>query len=291
MSTHLLIDVSCLAWRSFHAMGDLSYGGVETGVTYGVFRTVLDLMDVYGTSSVAWCFDRGHDKRTVIYPDYKKNRKQPDREPEELEARADLHRQIYRLRTKYLPGVGFKNIFWQDDYEADDVIASICQTLTKQQQAVIVSSDQDLYQLLTPRVSIWNPATQKAITNESFREKWSIDPFLWADVKAIAGCGSDGVPGVVGVGEKTAIKHLCGQLKDTTKAYKSILSSNNLIRRNLRLVRLPMDGIERFELSDDEPSQEAWERVMDELGMRSLRGRRVSRVRKKVENQRSVWRA
>ena len=104
---------------------------------------------------------------------------------------------------------------------------------------VIVSTDQDLWQLLSgDRVTVWNPRTKKMLTEQAFRERWGIGPSQWADVKAIAGCPGDGVPGVPGVGEKTAAKFMAGRLKDTTKAYNRVVEANDLWERNLRLVRL-----------------------------------------------------
>jgi DNA polymerase-1 len=270
----LLLDVSGLCYQSFFAFGDLSHKGIETAVVYGVFRSVFDLQETHATSRLVWCFDRGSWGRKKLYPEYKAKR-QEELSEEEAEARRNLKRQIYRLRTKYLPDLGFRNILWRDGYEADDVIASVCESLPQGEEAIIVSSDSDLLQLLSPgRVSIWVPGRYgRLVTAESFGKQWGISPSQWADVKAIAGCTSDNVRGVFRVGEVTAAKFLTGVLKDSTKTFKSIVAGNDIWRRNLPLVQLPFPGVGTFKLLKDEMDQKAWNRLVNELGFESMRGR------------------
>jgi len=255
-------------------MGELSHEGVKTGVVYGMFRAIIDLQELHATDRVVWCFDRGHDKRSQIWSQYKANRHKQDEDNETKEARRALRQQLYRLRTNYLPAIGYRNVFWQDGYEADDVIASICQDRPRGEEIVIVASDADLYQLLIQGwVSMWNPQKKQAVTAESFSREWGIDPTMWSDVKAIAGCSSDNVKGVKGVGEKTAVRFLTGKLKDTTKAFAAIVANRDVWERNLHLTRLPFKGTERFELVDDCLTRDRWNMLMERLGMKSLVGR------------------
>ena len=276
--TWLIIDVSGLAYRAFHTLGDLSYGGQSTAVLFGIFRDIVNLQDLYATGHIVFCFDGGHDVRTGIYPDYKASRKTKRKEMDEAEreARRGLRRQLYLLRTKHLPAAGFRNVFWQEGYEADDLVASVCCysiEFLRGDEAVIVSSDQDMLQLLSNKVVIYSPHQKRPVTKDSFIKQWGIDPTLWADVKAIAGCDGDDVPGVNGVGEKTAAKFIVGNLKANTKAYAKIVAANKLYKRNLRLVRLPAEGTAKFELSEDLVTRRKWDRVMRSLGMHSLVGK------------------
>ncbi len=266
----LVLDVSNLAYIAVYAFGDLSYEGAGTGAAFGIFRNVLELTDLYSVDGVVFCFDRGHDVRKKIYQEYKGNRL--DRRSETRELHKAVVRQLYRLRTRHLPAMGFKNILWQDDYEADDVMASVCLSLGEHDEAIVVTTDEDLYQSLNQRVIIWNPRRKKPITEESFRASYGIDPALWPMVKAIAGCSSDNVRGVKGVGEKTAIKYLCGSLKPSTVAFQAIVRSNDKIERNLKLVTLPFPGTKTFELKRDRVTVRKWDIVMEELGMKTLRG-------------------
>jgi 5'-3' exonuclease len=157
------------------------------------------------------------------------------------------------------------------------VIASLCRSIlsdSKIDEAIIVSSDQDLYQLLHDRVRIWNPTKAKMITVGSFMKEWTIMPHEWVRVKACAGCRSVNIEGIVGVGEKTAVKWILDDLKPTTKAAKKIRDNIPMYNRNLQLVTLPYPGTRRFILQDDGfVTIENWQALCDRLGMRTLRNR------------------
>jgi 5'-3' exonuclease len=140
-----------------------------------------------------------------------------------------------------LPGMGFKNVFDQNGYEADDLIAWIVNRFPE--NYVIVSSDEDLWQLLRKErgleISQWN--YKELMTEEKFTKKYGLHPRQWAEVKAIAGCSSDNVEGIRGVGEPTAVKFLNKVLKDG-KAKKAIEQGQAVIDRNWNLVTLPFSG-------------------------------------------------
>lgn len=275
MTKWLIIDTTYLAYRSFYSLGDLSYKGISTGVVYGIMKTVLDLIDTFGTSNLVWTFDGGYNKRIEICETYKGNRSLEDKSPEEIEAQKSLKEQIKRMYQEYLPEIGFSNLFRQFGYEADDVIASVCHHLTKDDTAIIVSADNDLYQLLTSRISIWQ-FNRGMMTIDKFKSEFGVSAFQWADVKAIAGCSSDNVIGLKGIGEKTAAKFLAGKLNSSTKAFNTIVYGNSVWRNNLPLVRLPFEGTNTFALHKDDKL--AWDNIWDKLGMKSLmdRGRRTT---------------
>lgn len=272
--TWLLVDSNYLCYRAFHTMGHLSYGGKSTGVIYGFLKEVLTLMDLHCTTDIVFCFDRGCDKREEIYPKYKSSRREryTNATAPEKEARESLETQIHQLRTSILQKIGFQNVFWQWGFEADDLIATLCNQLV-QDQCIIVSSDHDLFQLIGPRVRIWNPHSKKMTSLKTFEREWGISPSQWADVKAIAGCATDDIEGVRGVGEKTAAKFLAGKLKPESSAYNKIVLGNSFWKRNLKLVRLPFPGVLPIELQFDKVTNEKWEAVSRKLGMTSLVGR------------------
>ena len=275
MSTTLLIDVSNMAHRAFYTTGSLSFGGDPTGVLYGLFRDIIEFRELFNADRIAFCFDGGWDKRIEVFPQYKSNRIAHRSEllPEDKELRRELRRQIYRLRNGLLNEAGFRNVFWQEGYEADDIIAWIAENHSH--DFVIVSTDQDLFQcLVEDRVSMWNPITKRSTTQTSFELKYGVCPMQWSMVKAIAGCDGDGVPGIKGVGEKTAAKWIQGKLKPNSKAYEAIALASEHIKFNLQLVRLPFPGCGPFELNDDDVTKRSWDHVMNSLGMKSLIGRR-----------------
>ena len=270
---YIVLDLGYLCYRAFYSTGHLSFEETKTGVLFGVFRDIKTFSELFGSNRFIFCFDSRESKRKAIFPGYKASRKNRYDEMEEDErlAHEELRKQRDFLETRYLPRIGYKNILSQPGYEADDLIAAFCNGLDSDEEAVVVGTDGDLYQILREGVTIWNPAKSKAITAESFTGEWGISPSQWADVKALAGCHTDDVPGLDGVGEKTAVKFLTGTLKPGGVAYSKITAANDLWKRNLELVRLPLPGCVRPEVLQDEVTVEKWQYVMDRLGMSSLR--------------------
>lgn len=269
MRTWLILDCNYLCYRSYHAMGQLSFGDALTGVIFGFLRDIPIFEEVHTTDLIAFCFDYGRSIRCEIYPRYKANRRKELTDEQETSLRS-MQKQMRLLRTKYLHRIGFRNVFLQKGYEADDLIASVVDNLPKGHHAVIVGSDHDLFQLISPRVSLWNPHQKKMYDIAWFRREFRLEPAQWVEVKALAGCTSDNVQGITGVGEKTAIKYLKGKLKPGTIAYERIVSNSALIKLNTRLVELPYKGTMKCKLRRDEVSKEGWSYVTTRLGMHSL---------------------
>jgi DNA polymerase-1 len=115
---------------------------------------------------------------------------------------------------------------------------------------ITASGDQDLYQLLdyTDMYSMPKSTEIKHITRQTFIEKYGITPKEWVKVKQIAGCTSDTVPGIKGVGETTAIKYLLGQLKPKSVKYRDIEAGADIIKRNEWLVKIPLPGTKKYEI-------------------------------------------
>jgi len=265
----LLIDVHNLAWRAFHSTGMLSFQDNPTGVLFGVLREVNRLQFEWAPKAMAFCFDTPTSQRQKDCPTYKANRGNPHDDPDLIEARLKVRLQVIQLRKVILPAIGFRNFFLAKGYEADDLIASICSQY-KKRTILIVSNDHDMLQLLGENVSIWNAHKHKITTAQSFRDEWGISPLQWVEVKALAGCLSDNVHGVPGVGEKTAAKFMRGQLKPNSKAYNAIVTNNDLWERNIRLVRLPYPGTPSFEVFPDATTPKTWQSELTKLGIRSF---------------------
>lgn len=275
----LIVDCSFMCYRSFHVMrhSNLTHKGMSTAVLYGFFKDVAYQIERHGTNVVAFCFDRGKPLRAVDCRTYKSTRQKKRQEytkTERLEYE-QLKQHLKDIRVKYLPDIGFSNIYSQPGYEADDMIALACQAITQMNErhpteGVILSADQDMYQLLSPLVSMHNPTTGKTITNDTFAKTYGIDPSLWANVKAIAGCNSDDVEGIKGVGNKTAIKFLVGALKSSSVAFRAITDNNKVWRKNMPLVKLPYAGAEPVRLRKDNVCPKAWKQFCTRFGFRSL---------------------
>jgi len=272
----LVIDGHNLAWRSFHAIKSqpmMSLDNIRTEVVYIFLSSMIHLQRIHNTKRIVFCFDRKPTKRLKIYPDYKSNRRKRKRERSEKEKEQEKHfrDQLRILRTSILPSIGYKNIFAFKGYEADDIIAKIVKdSIGPKDEAVIISSDHDLFQLLNTQVWVWNPITREAMTSKHFRKSYGIKPKQWAEMKAIAGCSSDFVKGVVGVGDLTALRYLRKELMEHSKAYIDIQNSTEVIARNRELVTLPIAGLPEIKLLPDTLNRENWGKITDKLSIYSL---------------------
>ena len=192
----LVIDCNNLAYRAFYTTGVL-----DLGIVYGFMNQILTLAKDLKSSRFIFCWDSKKNFRKDIMPTYKGNRQEKDEQTKkELEKAFD---QFKMLRTEVLPNLGFANVFVQPGYEADDLIAHVVQRFPD--KYIIVSGDEDLYQLLGEdrfiSTMIYQPIKKNLVTTKSFYEKYGIDPVAWSTVKALAGCTSDNVEGIKGVGK------------------------------------------------------------------------------------------
>lgn len=269
---YLFLDVSYLCHQAFHTVGQqLSHGEIKTGVIYGFLRSLQTMMEYHRTNRFVFCFDYGKSKRKDMYKPYKANRKK-DWGEKEWDLYRELEGQIRMLRKRYLKQIGFRNVFYYKGYEADDVLAQLTRRVKNGSEYVIVSADHDLFQLIRSNVRQFNPTQKKFFTIQFLKQELGITPDMWHMVKAIAGCSSDNIEGIKGVGEKTAIKYLTGNLKETTKAYEAIESSSGeeIIRRNVKLTKLPLKGLPFFRIREDCFDTQGWKDLLKELGMLSM---------------------
>ena len=233
--TTLVIDSHFLAHRAIHTMGALSYENENTGVIFGFLMQIQAYAKIHKTNDIIFCWDSHDSKRKELFPGYK------DRNTGDLteEEKADKKRgfdQFDVIRDEIIPAMGFKNNYFQKGYEADDLIATT--VMYHEKDFVIITADADMYQLLD-FADMWNPTKKKYYTFEDFWAEWGLPPEEWIKIKSFAGCSSDTIPGLPGIGEKTAAKYLRGELKNTTKAYKTLIGGWEVLQRNIELVELP----------------------------------------------------
>ena len=284
--TWLLLDVSYLAHRAMYTTGSLSHKGESTGALYGLFRSVFALRNQFDTDYVCWCFDDRTDNlyRKRDYPPYKVTRSKTSIDPLWKKTKKELNRQINRLRQEILPQAKCPNIGFEKGYEADDVIAwyvwGIQQTM-KDSTAIIVTADEDLFQLVTRNgisVSVYNPSKKKRTTENTFHREHGFSPKLWPAYKSLAGCSSDNIPGIRGIGPKAAGDFL------RLGAYALPPKKRELIERGKEertlfesLASLPYhnDGVPNGELvpeikKDKNESSKEWQDVFRSLGFTSF---------------------
>lgn len=265
----MVVDVSSVAAAAFFAMPKVVRVEVEP-IVWMILRSLRSLEDIHHPDCSIFCFDGGYDRRRELCPSYKKRREDSRRQAPSAERKShrSYRRALYQVRTTHLPALGFRNILQQEGYEADDLIAAVCDAHASfGRQLVLVSSDEDLFQLLSDdRVLIWNHKTKSAITAESFRREKGISPGQWADVKALAGCSTDEVRGVEQVGEKKAIAFLTGKLNQGVVHHR-IIQNHHIWERNLPIVQLPFEGTEvPEEMELDGRLDRPWEKYLSGLG-------------------------
>ncbi|WP_180706199.1 DNA polymerase I [Dickeya aquatica] len=192
----ILVDGSSYLYRAFHAFPPLTNSaGEPTGAMYGVLNMLRSLLQQYHPSRVAVVFDaKGKTFRDALFEDYKSHRPPM---PDELRAQIEpLHRMVRAMGLPLLsvPGV-----------EADDVIGTLAQQAERAGLPVLISTgDKDMAQLVTPNITLINTMNNTILGPDEVCAKYGIPPALIIDFLALMGDSSDNIPGVPGVGEKTA---------------------------------------------------------------------------------------
>ncbi|MBM3311943.1 MAG: DNA polymerase I [Candidatus Aminicenantes bacterium] len=274
--TLYLIDGHALLYRSFYAIQSLSTSaGFPTNAIFGFLTTLRKLLAEAKPGYLGVVFDApGAKARTDVYKDYKAHRKpMPD----------DLQKQIPKLKEVL---AAFRIPVLEDEaYEADDVLGSLARKAEKENfRTVIVSTDKDLLQLVGPEVQVLNPAKGLLLDEAKVRELFGASPGQVVDVLALWGDPSDNVPGVPGIGEKTA-KSLVAEygsldallenlekvknprVREALKAHRDVLEMSR------RLVTIE-SGLEvdfdPARLAVEEPDTEALVRLFRELEFGAL---------------------
>ena len=199
----VIIDGKSVFYRGYYATPNLSTkDGTPTGGVYGFAVMALEIIKRLKPDyvCVAWDSQTNIRSRLALYPQYKAGRKPPP---------PDFYEQIPILH-ELLQGLGWP-LYEADDYEADDLMGAFAkQAGEKGIESYLVTSDLDVLQLVNPHTHIYT--LKKGLSNielfneASFKEKYGIDARQWVDVKALKGDSSDNIPGVAGIGEKTAIE-------------------------------------------------------------------------------------
>lgn len=281
----LVLDCNYLCHRAKYSTGDLSFSGTATGIIYGFLKTVAAFQELFQTPHIVFCWDSITSKREILFSEYKKSRRAVSKAlatREQIKFEEEFRTQMRNLRKIYLKQIGYKNVFVQKGLESDDIIASVCFNLPMKDEAIIISSDKDLYQIIRHNISCFNPQKNKMMTLQGFSKLYGIIPEQWIIVKCLAGCSTDEVPGIKGIGEKTVIKYLQGELNENTKAFQKIKKlKSKYLKINYPLVSLPFKDTKIFQLGFDELSRKGWYEVTKKLGMVSIRDKFPGDIRKR----------
>lgn len=225
-----IIDGKSVFYRGYYAMPNLSTAdGTPTGGVYGFAALSLELFKKLKPDYVCVAWDKPKTnirKRLEIYPDYKAGRKP---------APADFYAQIPILH-ELLEAFSWP-LYELDDYEADDIMATLAHKAAEQDiEVCLITSDLDALQAIGPLVHVY--ALKKGLTNidlfkpETFTEKYGLRVDQFLDLKSLKGDSSDNIPGVPGIGEKTAVQLL--QQYDTLDGiYENLWQVKDSVRKKL----------------------------------------------------------
>ncbi|KYH44344.1 DNA polymerase I [Branchiibius sp. NY16-3462-2] len=281
----LLLDGHSLAYRAFFALPAENFStttGQTTNAVYGFTSMLINVLRDEEPTHVGVAFDVSRQTfRAAEYPEYKAGR---SKTPDEFKGQVSLiHEVLAALRIPYVESEG---------YEADDVIATLTTRAVAEgfDEVLICSGDRDAIQLVSPQVTLLYPrkgvSDLARMTPEAVQEKYGVLPERYSDLAALVGESSDNLPGVPGVGPKTAAKWLgqygdlgglvahVGEIKG--KAGESVREHLDGVLRNRRLNQLLRDL--DLPVTPDDLVRQVWDRdevhrVFDGLEFRVLRDR------------------
>lgn len=276
-----IIDGKSVFYRGYYAMPNLSTGdGVPTGGVFGFATMALELIKKLKPDYVCVAWDKPKTnirKRVEMYPEYKAGRKP---------APPDFYTQIPILHD-LLDAFGWP-LYELDDYEADDIMGTLAvQAEKKGLETLLITSDLDVLQLVTHQVRVY--ALKRGFSNieefhpESFEQKYGLEPTQFLDLKALKGDSSDNIPGVPGIGEKTAIELLkqyntldgvyenLPQIKESTR--KKLESGKELATLSKKIAAIWCDAPMKLNLKEMDGTKidtAALRALLEKLEFRSL---------------------
>lgn len=276
-----ILDGHGLIFRAIFSPGAPLTSPVTREPTRGTYiftRRLLSLVEEHKPAYLAMAMDapRSTTFRRMEYPPYKANRDGTEL-PEDATIQLERIKQIVKVLG--VPMIG------ADTFEADDVIATLADICAgKQVEVVICSADKDMNQLITRDVRQYDPNKEAWIDEKAAAEKWGVPIDRILDVQTLAGDSTDGVPGVRGIGIKTAVElvtqygglggvlHAAQQGELTPARSKAILAADlNLCRRLVELRRdVPTLGWKARDLEFDKLDTQAALPLFRKLGMQSL---------------------
>ena len=282
--TLLVIDGHSMAFRAFYALPVdkfVTAQGQHTNAVYGFASMLIKILEKYQPSHVAVAFDVSrHSFRTEEYPEYKGTR---DATPEEFKGQIELIRDL-------LGAMGIRSLS-REGFEADDFLATLAHRGAQADMRVfVVSGDRDSFQTVTDTVTVLypglTPGDLREMTPERIEDKYGVPPYRYPEIAALVGEASDNLPGVPGVGPKTAaqwinrfdgLDNLLENADQVTgKRGEALREHVDDVRRNRRLNHLLTDMDLECELDDlrrDVTDRQSLAALCDALEFRSLRSK------------------
>lgn len=285
--TRIVVDGRGVCWNSTeYALK--AYPEVKTieeryaTILWAFFDRLKRTAQRFRTNKFVFAWEGKTNLRKSLYPDYKGNRVPKPTTSEYLTKKrqeSKEHRELIdslapfwlTIQNEVIPQLGFTNSFSFDGYEGDDIIATICKNAGNTPIAIL-SDDSDMYQLISESVCcvgarvMVNSARGRipsVFDRQKFMKRFNLKPEQWSEFKAVRGCTSDNVPGVLGVGPKLATQYLNGEpmLRKngqpmTAKLNIELAYKDGTIDLYRKLVKLPFEGTPDVELGLDDFSME-----------------------------------
>jgi DNA polymerase-1 len=276
-----LIDGNSLAYRAFFALPEsiATSTGIPTNAIFGFASMLVKILTDYGPKATVVVWDAGSSGRKEVYSEYKAQRS----------SRPDLLKEQWPHLEPLVEAFGYRNIR-VDGYEADDVIASIAEVAKTQDppiEVMVVTGDRDAYQLVDERVSIMT--TSRGITDtrvydrDGVIDRYGIPPELVPDFIGLKGDTSDNIPGVPGIGDKTAadllqrfgsLEEVLGHIDDISgaKRKENLLNHADDARLSKHLATakrdIPLNGLDISEFVSADPDRSRLRDVFREFELR-----------------------
>jgi DNA polymerase I len=276
-----LIDGNSLAYRAFFALPEsiATSTGVPTNAIFGFASMLVKILTDYGPKSTVVVWDAGSSGRKEVYSEYKAQRS----------SRPDLLREQWPALEPLVDAFGYRNLK-VDGYEADDVIASIAEVAKIQDppiEVMVVTGDRDAYQLVDEQVRIMT--TSRGITDtkvydrQGVIDRYGIPPELVPDFIGLKGDTSDNIPGVPGIGDKTAadllqrfgsLEGVLDSIDDISGAKRKENLTNHAedarVSKHLATAKrdIPLDGLDIAELVSQPPDRSRLREVFREFELR-----------------------
>jgi len=253
----LILDCNYICHKVRYGMHDVDLMSetLHVEVIFGFLKQLLMICKRFpNVNDYIFCWDSKKSYRRKVYRNYKSSRRNKVKTEVEKEFDRATMNQFAELRRKVLPRMGFVNNFFQNGVESDDIMASVIKH-NPEHEYLMITSDQDMYQLLWHNLRIYSLHSREIMDREKFTAKYGINPDQWSAAKAIGGCGTDDVEGIKGVADPAksvkslALAYLRGDLgKGKVRDRIESKEGDRIIRRNLPLVHLPFYKTKKFEL-------------------------------------------
>ena len=271
MSTCLIVDGLNLFTRHYIANPSTNDNGEGVGGIVGTLGAISRLSEKFKPDRIVVVWESGGSlRKRGIYKDYKSGRRPQRLNRYYLE---DIPNTVENRNTQVEILIAiFANLpvvqLYIKDCEADDIIGYLCKYKFNEWKKVIISSDKDYYQLLNKKTLIFSPTWKKFVSFKEVREKFKVSSGNFCLAKSICGDPSDSIPGVKGAGFKTVAKRFSFLDKDEKKSisdiisecsrqiesgskvkvYQEIINSEDVIRRNWKLIRLDTNNLSHMQI-------------------------------------------